>query len=807
MITWRDSKTPLALVPLLLALPVISPTRADGDGTPTKKALGAAQPGPNLLKSEGWRPWGKGFTRANTSFLCDNGEDATAQRGASQTVALAQKNPEPIIATAESRAFGVSGSPDGNYSLYLDLQYNDGTSLWGQSRPFAVGTHDWQGVRVVVLPEKPVKSVTVNLLFRGHAGRVEFRGPTLGTIATPSGGATFDGVPIAIAPGAPPSREGFQVRDVAASGDFVRIDREALGLRLDVTRTPGPAGATLLDVTIADTTGKDRAITLVYAIPQAPKGLAWLNGPGERVAVEANREYVNASQFRVGSSGRLSRYPFAAVSNGANGLALGLVPEAPAFFRAGYHAAAAELYLAFDIGLAPEKPQARFRLVTFPFNAAWGFRSALSTYYDLFPRAFARRVDRQGLWMPFAKISKIPHFEDFGFRIKEGDDEVAWDDAHDVLTFRYTEPMTWWMPMGKGVPRTIDAARAEAERLAGRGQPDALAYRASAYHDASGQTIAELLDRPWNDGAVWSINSMPGITGDVTDFKRKWNPELKRRLYGEGRRGDLDGEYIDSSEGYVTAELDYRRDHLAAAATPLVFDPDSFQPAIFRGLIAFEYAKALATDVHGMNRLMMANATPDRLFWLAPQLDVLGTEADWNPGGRWRPMSVDDLLYRRAICRGKPFCFLMNTNFDALPPARVESYMKRCLAFGMFPGFFSADASSGHYFSRPELFERDRPLFRKYLPLCKAVAEAGWEPITGARAEDPSIVVERFGARYLTVFNPTGSPVTTSLALDGPSRSPFARELVTGKTVPWSDRKARLTLDAEDVAVLDLGGP
>ena len=29
--------------------------------------------------------------------------------------------------------------------------------------------------------------------------------------------------------------------------------------------------------------------------------------------------------------------------------------------------------------------------------------------------------------------------------------------------------------------------------------------------------------------------------------------------------------------------------------------------------------------------------------------------------------------------------------------------------------------------------ERDRDRFRKYVPLCKLVAEAGWEPITAAR--------------------------------------------------------------------------
>ena len=32
-----------------------------------------------------------------------------------------------------------------------------------------------------------------------------------------------------------------------------------------------------------------------------------------------------------------------------------------------------------------------------------------------------------------------------------------------------------------------------------------------------------------------------------------------------------------------------------------------------------------------MDRLMMANATPIQLCWLAPWLEVMGTEIDWHP--------------------------------------------------------------------------------------------------------------------------------------------------------------------------------
>jgi hypothetical protein len=131
--------------------------------------------------------------------------------------------------------------------------------------------------------------------------------------------------------------------------------------------------------------------------------------------------------------------------------------------------------------------------------------------------------------------------------------------------------------------------------------------------------------------------------------------------------------------------------------------------------------------------------------------------------------------------------------------------MKRALAYGMFPGFFSHNASQGHYFTRPELYNRDRPLFKKYVPLAKLVAQAGWEPITLARSSDEQVYVERFGARYLTVFNdsPQRRTATIRLDVDPPASS---RELLTGRTVSWRDGQATLTLDAEDVAVIDLSG-
>jgi hypothetical protein len=784
-----------------------SPSEFAADGKVVRQFVRAEATGPNHIVLEAARPYGKGFTRQGDIFVCRS-QDRESQWGVVFSVELNQEQPVPILAEAESRAEDVSGTPDPDYSLYLDLLYTDGTPLWGQSAAFSTGSHDWQSRRVVVYPEKPVRRVSYYLLFRNHSGRVAFRNPRLHVLEAGKGAVLFDGLPV-IRLGS--SRSGFSVRDVRAQSDFVAIDKEALGLRLDYHVTD-LRGAQFIDLTLRSLTTEDRAITLVYAVPVPRKDLVWFQDPRRSEPVRAGREYLFASNWQVGNR-RLSRYPFAAVGTAQRGFALGIDMLPPAFFRCGYNAGTEELFVAYDLALTQEKPRAQLRLVSWTFDPEWGFRNALASYYELFPEHFQVRISRQGLWMPFARISAVKGWEDFGFRFKEGTNETAWDDAHDILTFRYTEPMTWWMPMPPEMPRTYEAAVRLAEEQAAAGKPQALAWKTSSFRSVDGKIPARLLDTPWCNGAVWSMNSMPDVPGEITDFSLKWNDRIRQEHYGPEAKAQLDGEYIDSSEGYVTDELDFRREHFVGEV-PLVWDPETFAPAHFRGLIVFEYVQAIARDVRAMGKFMMANGTPGRICWLVPLLDVLGTETNWNPGGQWRPMSDAELLYRRALCAGKPYCFLMNTDFDQFGPQLVEKYMKRSLAYGMFPGFFSPNASTGHYFTRPELYERDRGLFRKYVPLCRTLAEAGWQPITRARSSHPQVYVERFGNRYFTVFNDSSEPCEVTISWDpaiGQIRT--VRDLLTGQQWALEPRgssgqqpvyQLSLRLGPEDVALLDI---
>ena len=775
------------------------------DGTVVKRTF-AADRGASLrpLADGRTRAYGKGFVRDGAVYVCDNGADGKAQRGVSWSIELNQTSAVPVAASAFGRSEGADGAPGGDFSIYLDLQYMDGTPLWGQIAPFDSDETGWQRRDVVVTPDKPIKRVSYYLLFRNHAGKAFFKEPRFGTLAA-DGLVRFDGV---VSEQVRPPAEGFIVRDAARASGFVAIRREALGVRLDARERHAP-GVRFFDVTLAATGREDRALTLAYVLPLEKGSLTWFHDPRRSVPLDGTTgEVLNATRHAVGANGLLSRYPFGAVAAGGRGVALGLDPATPLVFRVGCQPVTRELYLACDIGLAPEKPSASFRFCVFDFEAGDAFRGALSRYYALYPGAFVTRICEQGVWMPFAAVSKVEGWQDFGFRFKEGDGETAWDDAHGLLTFRYTEPMTWWMPLKGDGPRTLARGVGEARRLASAGNRAAQAWVTSAFEDEKGRIPGRVLDTPWCNGVVWSLNGAPGVAGEVTDFSNKLGAAYLEKQYGPARKATCDGEYIDSAEAYVTDELDFRRSHFAGMERPLCFATGSKRVGVYKGMIGFEYVRAIEREMRARGRLMMANSTPNGWFWLAPLLDVMGTETDWNRGGRWNPMSDEELLYRRALCRGKPYCFLMNTDFTKFPYEATEKFMKRALAYGMFPGFFSADASTGHYFEQPALYNRDRPLFKKYLPLCRLVAEAGWEPLTGAVSDNAAVIVERFGTLpgpcYLTVLNTGASSLKARIRLTALRAAEVCRECVTGGEIAWTNACADIELDADDVRVIAL---
>ena len=746
-----------------------------------------------------WRPWGDGFVLTDEGPMCDNGDNKLLIKGVGKRIDLDQKVPLPLKVMAESKAENASYTNSSGYSLYLDVYYTDGSALYAQKAEFTGGTHDWETKEVYVNPSSPIKYVHCWLLFRKNSGKAWFRNLRFWEGESKAENyACFDKTVVT----SNRPYTGWLLRDVAKHSNFESFENgKALGIALS-TKTFKANGANFIEATITSDGKEDRILHLVYS--QVLQGTwKWVPYFENQPLPDDLPEYGSTSDSGCSFASGFSRFPLACVANGTQGQAIGIDLNLPVHGRNGFNALSNSLFVGWDIALTPEKPTATVRLFTFNFNAKWAFRGALDKLYKVFPEAFAVRVKKQGLWMPFAKISAVEGWEDFGFAIKEGDGETQWDDAHGIQTYRYTEPTTWWMKMeSQGKPSTMADCLKEVERLVQEGKnAHAKSFASSVIHDVEGKPVGLIKDTPWCNGIVWSMNSAPGIKGEHTDYSVKWS-EVKEKHYGPNAKGVLEGEYIDSSECYVTHYIDTRRDHFAAYELPLTYDNRTLMPGATKYHITYEYVKGITKDIRAIGKTMMANSTPNRLWFLAPILDIMGTETNWKQGDKWEPMSTNELFYRRALCAGKPYCFLQNTDFTRFSYECSEKYMKRSLAYGMYPGYFSPNASGNHYFKNPTIYNRDRPLFKKYVPLCKLVGEAGWRPLTYARSSQQDMHVERFGKSYFTVFNDNAkSPLATITFEKAPVT---VIDLVNNITITLDGKNATFQLAPEDVAVLEV---
>ena len=544
-----------------------------------------------VLGLDAARPYERGFTRDGDEIVVDNGDDAARRAGAVWSLALNQTEARPFTVRTEARCErGPGGTRTRAFSLYVDLVYMDGDHLWGQTVDFAPDPQrGWRAGTVTVIPAKPVRSASVYCLYRGLPGRVRFRAPAV-RIREQADLALFDAQPVALGD-LPRHEAGFLVRDVQRADDGyapIPVGGETKGVRLSVVETPAADGATYR-VTVEDRTGRDRALTLVYAWPLPAGDLVFEEDPRTAVPLANNAPQRSDAQAMGCGAGGLNRWPFGAVSVGGRGFALGIDTAHPAYFRTAVHPRTRLLFIAFDLGLAPEKRTAAFAFRRFTFTG--GFRGALAAYAAREPDAFKTRVPEQGIWMPFRAIKSVENWQDFGFKFKEGNDETAWDDAHGIFTFRYTEPTTWWLSMDKahGTNRfTMADCLAKVESLAAKGDPRARAWRGSVMRDEEGARVGRVMDTPWCRGAIWLLSPLPDIAG-VCEYKVKNTEADFAKFYAKPFPVGQDGEYIDSAEGYLTPTLDFNRAVFAASDTPLVFSSDEdHRPALFKGFSMYE---------------------------------------------------------------------------------------------------------------------------------------------------------------------------------------------------------------------------
>lgn len=814
--------------------------------------------------TEGSFTWDAQVKRSSQQSIRLHNDSHEQRSGVMHTIELNQTKPVPLRISAWSRAKDVSGSADAGYSLYIDLHYTDGTPEWGLISPFSTGTHDWERREVLVIPRKPIARVYVHLLLRNHAGTVWFDDVQMETLQNKSA------VDMQLTQ-VPTVKAGKTSRAWGSTNDLqVHFDEAGLVTHLSLRGKPLPKGAMpggwyLRDMRQSEKllpfTGKwtsrkplmwlgkagdvrlqvryeqqgamlqatatlsvpegsaDRAVSLIWAMPIELRGAMWHHDIRESTAIETG-ELANLVRVNAGANSMMSLYPVACVSRTDWCLAWGSRMDAPRLVRLfanpqrGWACTVWDCVLSGKTRKFPHR--AEHHLLLWSAEPKWGFRSAWQKYVNAFPDWFRNRVPVQGVWMPFTAPHTVEGVQDFGFAFHEGDDSIPQDDQLGILSFRYTEPMSFWMPMPKEFPRTDEGAMqclqkyADGELGSEWLKSQARATLKCSVTDQYGRLYRQILVAPWNDGAMFLLNPDPDLPSDAQNPSKAYinfPPEHASRAYrGKGNEG-LDGEYLDSLEMGADM-LNFRAEHFATVDVPLVFDTGTHRPAILLVFSTWEYTRYAAEQMRKRGKYLFANGVPWRFPFLCALLDISGTETNWWQNGVWQPVSPSMMNLWRTVSYRKPYVILMNTDYESFA-GQVERYFQRSLFWGIYPSMFSHNAADDPYWQNPRWYNRDRPLFKKYVPLIRRVAEAGWHPITHASAE--GAWVERFGTKLFTLFNPDSTAREVKLLISlralgqaGAVQQPS--ELVHGLPLYWKVEagvlRINLTLQPEQAAVI-----
>ena len=777
--------------------------------------------------------------------------EAGALGAAIQQVTLNQPFAQPIYVSGWSKASQVTGGCRMQYSLYLDIFYTDGTQGYSQHFCFSGGTHGWRQVDQVIFPEKPIASVYVWTMFQsGSPGKAWFDdiavGEYVGDVCgfdefqilhqapeeQPWQGADIlrvdsgDGLSLGLTAygGAVASllvdgqeqvdpghiyAGGFFVRDVAADSDYVHLGGTVtrsggkliyrgadadLGLELTAKFRPR-SDHIILDASLQDTTGTDRAISLYFALPIAAEGRTWWQDirtsapaesvPEHRFALDTTKQWGTdgwEDNDGWGANGLMSHYCLSSL-DGPAGLSLAYPMDRPVVSRFAYNSSTYQYFVVCELGLSPQTQpypsRADVRLLLYHHDPEWGFRAAFDKYVAIYPDFFTRRVAEDGIWVAHADLDGIPDIADFDIRFHEtGNSRVyEYDDSVNAYTLRYlTEPWGYWLRPPQSVPTDdYDAVMDYVESMLSSSVDNTRrwgnAILSSGGYGWDGRYLFEPTSAAFAGHAdAFILNADPDLDIEgytATKASQSWGAYY-REPYSHPEWGILDGEYIDSFESRGL-NSNYRQEHFPFSDHPLTFATAGQRVVLPHIFSSYEFTKWVSNDVHRLGKYCMGNSVLLRWAFPAHLFDIMGSERGWVVNGQFLPDADSLLNLWRTFSYRKPYCVLQNGDLPSFTHDMVEEYFAFCAFYGIYPSFFTHDGGVTNYWERPAWYERDRDLFVKYIPKIIALNQAGWEPVTYATTNKGRLYIERYGSGpefYFALRNTGTSGANTVVSVD-----------------------------------------
>jgi len=563
----------------------------------------------------------------------------------------------------------------------------------------------------------------------------------------------------------------------------------------------------------------DRGVVIQYALPLDAIGWHWEPTLEKHDTVQRGRLYENSQVFmstagledgvrleaeRTVRTTKLAYTFCSSLYGDAGGLSFGQPRDEFRIFNVACDAELGVYRIEYTMGLSPDtkRPnQATFSFILYPTQSRWGYRAALEKYYRIFPQFFEKRVQREGGCSPFANPLILKDCDEF-------------------------LPMFCWSPQASQAP--LDMGLYAFRYYA----PPHIPYEVKGYSLKAGkvpplEAQLETLDRihradplytpkalveaiPFNQKGQYMVSGWDAVASLEPElaFGQFLLAMLKTRI------GNESGVAYDGLAG----GLNYRREHFRYADHPLLYDPVVKSCAVYNLFSCLEFVQQMRREFDALGgKLAIVNIIPRLVLYGDAFLDITTEECGLTP-------AFVELGRRRETMYHKPVTIIAKDLFQSRTPHDMERSMQRCLYYGVFPGCFGGMPGIRHSFSsywiHPEWYNRDRHLWRKYMPLVQEIAQAGWEPVPYAQGRGGQVGVQRFGsfrkgAVYFTVRNDENRTIDATLAIDG-SQLKLTGELLvidelTGQPLPFENKAGTLsvplTLDTAQIRLVGVSRP